>query len=59
MAATEKAAATATPADGAETKKRKFKVPHTFVIITVIILAVTIDVFRNKAEAKARKMAAQ
>lgn len=41
MAATEKAAATATPSGGAETKKRKFKVPHTFVIITVIILAVT------------------
>ena len=29
------------------------------VIGAVIILAVTIDVFRNKAEAKARKMAAQ
>ena len=41
MAATEKAVATATPAGGAEPKKRKFKVPHTFVIITVIILAVT------------------
>ena len=29
------------------------------VIGAVIILAVTIDVFRNQAEAKARKMAAQ
>ena len=29
------------------------------VIGSVIILAVTIDVFRNKMEAKARKMAAQ
>ena len=29
------------------------------VIGAVIILAVTIDVFRNKAEARARKMAAQ
>ena len=32
---------------------------NVFVKLAVIILAVTIDVFRNKAEAKARKMAAQ